>query len=255
MKEYRSFGSICVKDEFGFVYNVSKIEYFLYDDDSFKYIFKPNYDIIELLDSKIFQGIQGIDLDLKKEEYIRENIIPTFISERVPQQNREDYQELLEKCHLDFMDPILYLINTDFKYSGDNLFLIKYEDPKNIVYKIDETKSNSMTLLHDIINNITINNNVVINDVLIDHKKKYYNILIFLYSNIYKKYKDSQRIGIEKAKLNNKYKGRKAKQIDKFKFIELNELVNNKQMSVKDASNILGISIYKFYRLRKDLQK
>lgn len=52
-------------------------------------------------------------MDLKKKEYIRKNIIPTFISERVPQKNREDFYELLEKLNMKFMDPIEYLIRTD----------------------------------------------------------------------------------------------------------------------------------------------
>lgn len=43
---------------------------------------------MNLLDVDIFQGIPGIDLDLKKEKYIRDNVIPSFISERFPSQNR-----------------------------------------------------------------------------------------------------------------------------------------------------------------------
>lgn len=87
----------------------------------FEYVFEPNYFLIDLLDSKYFQGIPGLNLDLKKQEYIRKNIIPTFISERVPQKNREDFYELLEKLNMKSMDPIEYLIRTD-----DSILVIIY---------------------------------------------------------------------------------------------------------------------------------
>ena len=39
---------------------------------SFKYIFRPYYDIIELCNTSFFQGIPGLNLELKKEEYNEE---------------------------------------------------------------------------------------------------------------------------------------------------------------------------------------
>ena len=84
MKTYTSKGIICIAGQFDLIYRVADIFYYLNDDDSFKYVFKPNYAVTELISSWYFQGIPGLNLDLKKEEYIRENRVPVFISERVP---------------------------------------------------------------------------------------------------------------------------------------------------------------------------
>lgn len=57
----------------------------------------------------MFQGIPSLNLDLKKEVYVRENILPTFILERVPSKNREDLYDLLKSVNLTYIDPIEYL--------------------------------------------------------------------------------------------------------------------------------------------------
>lgn len=68
MNIYSSKGSICLNGPFNLTYRVCDIFYYLNSDDSFKYIFKPNYCVIELLDSKYFQGIPGLNLEFKKDE-------------------------------------------------------------------------------------------------------------------------------------------------------------------------------------------
>ena len=80
MKKLVTQGDICLQDEYNFVYKVAEIVYTLWENENFVYEIKPNYSVIELLDAKDFQGIPGLDLDLKKERYIRENIVPVFIS-------------------------------------------------------------------------------------------------------------------------------------------------------------------------------
>ncbi len=84
MKSVIKKGFICVKDEYNIVYRVCLLTHIENDDGTFRYEFRPNYFVISLLDSNLFQGIPGLNLDLKKEVYVRENILPTFISERVP---------------------------------------------------------------------------------------------------------------------------------------------------------------------------
>ncbi|MDD7043622.1 MAG: recombinase family protein, partial [Mollicutes bacterium] len=115
MKAYISKGTICIKGPFQLIYAVCKITYQLNEDDSFKYVFEPNYSVISLLDSSIFQGIPGLNLDLKRKEYIRIKT-PTFIAERVPSKKREDYLDLLAKVDMDYMDPIEYLIRSKEQY-------------------------------------------------------------------------------------------------------------------------------------------
>ncbi len=71
MKSFESGGTICLKGQNNFIYKICKITYRLFEDESFEYVFEPNYFLIDLLDSKYFQGIPGLNLDLKKQEYIR----------------------------------------------------------------------------------------------------------------------------------------------------------------------------------------
>ena len=75
MKTYKSKGIISLKGPFNIVYKLCEIEYILYEDETFEYDFTPNYCVMSLMSSYYFQGIPGLNLDLKKEKYIRKNII------------------------------------------------------------------------------------------------------------------------------------------------------------------------------------
>lgn len=54
MREVKTAGMICVKDDYGFEYHISKIEYIEREDESYSYLFTPNYSVIDLLSSSIF---------------------------------------------------------------------------------------------------------------------------------------------------------------------------------------------------------
>ena len=123
MKSITSEGLICVRDKNNTEYRVCRIIYTLNEDETFKYVFRPDYNVIAQTDSSFFQGIPGLNLDLHKPEYVRDNIVPTFISERVPQPNREDLYDLLAHLGMEYMNPIEYLIKTDMQYSGDKLYV------------------------------------------------------------------------------------------------------------------------------------
>lgn len=257
MKTYNSKAIICVKDQYNFEYRLCTISYFLNDDESFKYVFEPNYSIISLTSAIFFQGIPGLNLDLHKKEYIRDNVLPTFISERVPNKNREDYHELLAEVNMSFMDPLLYLIKTNKYYSGDYLYLIPYEEKEEVLINNLITKDNTTSYIKKILNNITKGNNILINNEEIndENRKLIYNILINIYSRSLEANKIKQLDGITIAKNNNKYKGRKPLKIDKLKFLEVLSRVKNKEITSKEAANLLNISIDKFYREKNKLQK
>ena len=72
MREVKTTGMICVKDDYVFEYHISKIEYIEREDESYSYLFTPNYSVIDLLPSSVFQGIPGLNLDLRKEQYRRD---------------------------------------------------------------------------------------------------------------------------------------------------------------------------------------
>ena len=90
MRKLTTSGFICLEDDYKLVYKIAKIEYEEWEDGAFVYRFYPFYKVIDMLPDSLFQGIPGLDLSLKQAVYERKNIIPTFISERTPSENRED---------------------------------------------------------------------------------------------------------------------------------------------------------------------
>lgn len=257
MKEYISKGIICIKDKYDIVYHLCVITYILYEDDTFEYIFEPNYSVVGLLPTSFFDTLPGINLDLKKKKYIRKNITPTFISERVVGKNREDYFELLKERNMDFMDPIIYMIRSKKQYSGDRLFVVEYKDKNIVNIDIKNDKTNMAGYIKKILLEIGKGNDIRIVDTSIndDNRKQIYNLLYTLYSKSIDYNKKKQKEGISKAKSENKYKGRKPIRIEGFKVLEMANRVKNKELSSKEAAKALGISIDKYYRELKKLQK
>ena len=255
MRKYISKGIICVKGSLGLVYAVCKITYTLSEDDNYEFVFEPNYPVIDLLDSSVFQGIPGLNLDLRKKEYIRNNSIPTFISERVPTEKREDYFELLSKVNMEFMDPIEYLIRSKEQYSGDKLFVKPYNDKATISLDFKGNETNS-TIIKHILENICLGNDIIINNQIIDdtNRKMFYDVFIKIYSRSYMLKKEAQKQGIISAKKTGIYKGRKPIIVDELKFRGMLLRVEKKQISPKQAAKELNISIDKYYRFKKQLQ-
>ena len=101
--------------------SVGQIDYQEFDEENFQYVISPYWDIIDGLPPSIFQGIPGIDMDLRLKHYYRANYIPTFIAERTPSENREDLWELLESVGLDYYDRFEWLLRTTLNSANDNL--------------------------------------------------------------------------------------------------------------------------------------
>lgn len=252
MNKLISTGMICLKNDLNIEFYVCKITYILNEDESFKYIFEPNYNVISLLDSDIFQGIPGLNLDLKRKQYIRTSL-PVFISERVPQKNREDFNEILSSLNMDYMNHIDYLIKTKMKYSGDNFYVKEFENKQKIIINKISNKNNTANTIKIILNNITKGNDVIINNLVINDKnrKDIYQTLIYIYQKAYNFIYSKQKEGIKNT--NHIYKGRKPIYVDKLEFLTLQDKINKKEISIKDACLKLGISIDKYYRYKKSL--
>ncbi len=103
--------------------SVAQIDYQIFDDENFQYVISPYWEIIDGLSASVFQGIPGIDMDLRLKSYYRVNYIPTFISERTPSKKREDLWELLETVGLDYYDRFEWLLRTDMRAANDNLIV------------------------------------------------------------------------------------------------------------------------------------
>ena len=254
---FESKGTICVFDKNKLLYAICEIDYLLNEDETFKYTFKPNYSVIELLKSDVFQGIPGLNLDLKKDEYIRENIVPTFISERVPPKSRENYYMMLEEHGLDYMNPIMYLVNDSGRYSGDNLFVLSFMEKMEVSYDDYHNNKTNNALIRDIISDICLGNDVIIGGQRIDdtNRKAFYDVLSSIYLRSLNINKKAQEEGINRAKERGVYKGRKAISVDMLKYMELLENVKEKKLTPREAADKLGISIDKYYRIKKKLQK
>lgn len=254
MNSIVSSGLICVKNKLNIEFSLCKIEYVLFEDETFKYVFTPYYDVIKLLDDD-FQGIPGIELELNKKEYIRENVVPTFISERVPSEKRENFQELLEEVELTHMNPIEYLIRTKLKYSGDSLYIKPFIDRKTISLDTLVGKSNSLGTTKIILDNLAAGNEIILRSDLITNNRMTFKTLLYIYEKGYKDIKSQQQNGIHKAKKEQRYCGRKPLDVDELLFLEQIESLTNGLTNLDDALIKLNISKSTFYRLKKKLQK
>lgn len=257
MREIITRGDICLNDEYNFTYKVADIIYTEREDESFVYEIRPDYSVISLLDTKDFQGIPGLDLDLKKESYIRENVIPVFISERSPGKNREDLWALLKDCDMQYLNQLEWLIRTDTKYSGDKLFVQRPENKTLNVDSINSLGNRSAVICRKMLETICYGNTVISPSVRIDdeNRKQYFELLIALYSTE-RKFIDSQRsAGIAASAKNGNYKGRERIKIDKLAAQEIFLDYEAKNINSTDASKKLGISKSTFLRRYREYKK
>ncbi len=184
MKTYESRGSICFPGPYGLIYRICDLTYYLDDDETFHYVFTPNYAVIELLEGTSFQGIPGLNLDLKKKQYVRLEKTPVFISERVPGKNREDLQELLERVGLEYMDPIEYLIRTDEQYFGDPLFVLPYREKSVFTMDGGQSSKTSAVLMKEALTHICEGDDLFFCGQTIDDSNRlaFHRVFLSLYS-------------------------------------------------------------------------
>ena len=256
MNEITTSGIICLKDGYNFEYQISEIDYIEYDNNEYKYLFYPYYNVINLLNSKLFQGIPGLDLDLKLKCYERKNITPVFISERTPSKNRVDLYELLDKYNMKSLNRLEWLIRTDMKYFGDNFYVIRKENNNQTI------KVNSMfdlvkrfdSIHKELLKIICLGQNLDCNEITIndENRKYYYDLLMPIYIKQYN-YKINQiNQGINKAKDNNIYKGRKRILIDPLLFEQIIKDYKDNKISIEEVIKTLNISKSTFFRRLKN---
>lgn len=254
MNQITTTAMICLDDDSGFTYSISRIVYVLREDESFSYTFTPNYNVIELLNSTLFQGIPGLDLDLRKPKYVRENITPVFISERTPGENREDLWKLLEDNSMDYLNRLEWLIRTNTRYSGDRLYAKRWDasDDKHCVNYtvIEQAEPRSAATIQHLLQVICAGNDIKAANFVIDdsNRKAFYSLLTSLYQKE-KRYIDKQRAdGIRKSAAQGNYRGRTPIQIDDTKLLEVITKYRNDKMSAQEAAALLGVSRSTFFR-------
>ena len=256
MREITTKGTICLDDRYGLTYNLATIEYTEREDESYRYAITPNYSVMALPDVSLFQGIPGLDLELGLETYVRDNITPVFISERSPQRNRENLVECLDACGMDYLNPLEWLIRTDSRYSGDSLYVRKYEEPHIVhVDSIGDFGNRSSRICRKMLENICIGNNIEADEITVTdlNRLNIYRMLMVLYTKDRAHLDCARREGIENGAAHGNYRGRLRAAIDPFKLSELIEDYKAKRITGDEAAKRLGISRSTFMRRLKEL--
>ena len=257
MKEAVTSGVICLDGEYDFTYYIADIKYTEREDESFCYEITPNYSVIDLLTTEYFQGIPGLDLGLKKKSYIRENVVPVFISERTPGENREDLWELLKECDMQYLNRLEWLIRTKTRYSGDGMYVCR-PDKKDInVLSIAELGNRSSVICRKILESICSGAQIITEDYVIDdsNRKAYFELFMALYKTERKYLEERRRKGISKSASLGKYKGRARIKIDS---MELNDIFSKYELGVingREAAEKLDISASTFFRRYREYRK
>ena len=274
---YISTGIIKALMDTGEKVSVGEIEYQEYDEENFQYIITPYWDIIDGLPSSLFQGIPGINMDLRLNHYYRVNYTPVFISERSPSKNREDLWELMESVGLDYYDRFEWLLRTSLRCGNDNLIVERKREGK--VSEIFDSKilsslqygdrvviedlsklTKSVSSYNDIIFTLVTNGIDVIDredNVIIDKCSRSALVSIAVAQRIIKhnEYLSKRQEGIENAKKQDKYTGRKPIDVDDMLLEEVYKEFKEGHISLEEALKRTKIpSKSTFYRKIKNIK-
>lgn len=185
-----------------------------FEEEEFQYIIHPYWEIVDGLPASIFQGIPGINMELRQTDYYRVNYEPVFITERSPSKNREDMWKLMQDVGLDYYNRFEWLLRTDMRAGNDNLIAepIYEEQP----------------------------------EPLVDHMSDLGKTVA----------KNNQMQGIQKAKEEKKYKGRKKIEISAVMMEEICRGLDNGTIGVKEAMERLHLTSQStFYRRLREYRE
>ncbi len=255
--------------------SVAQIDYQEFDEENFQYVISPYWEIIDGLPASVFQGIPGIDMDLRLQHYYRANYIPAFIAERTPSENREDLWDLLESVGLDYYDRFEWLLRTKLRSSNDNLIVdrrrpnqvveeytsgvlqtLQYGD-KVIVESLESIADTTTAFSDFIFTAVTSGIDVIgqAGHILIDAATRSAMVPTMVVERIISRREQAEKriAGIEQAKKDGKYAGRKPLQIDEHLLLQVSKELNEGLITVEEAMSRTGIkSRSTFYRkLRK----
>lgn len=251
--------------------SVAQIDYQEFDEENFQYTITPYWEIIDGLPASVFQGIPGINMDLRLQSYYRVNYVPTFISERTPSENREDLWELLEDVGLDYYDRFEWLLRTTLRSANDNLIVerkreysvvkkfnakaldeMQYGD-KMIVQTISEIAHTTAGYSEAIFCAATRGIDIISSDgqLVIDAVARQSLVPIVVAQKIleYTEHKKSRKAGIERAKKDGKYAGRKPISVDEKVLCQVAKEIKEGLITVEEAMRRTKInSKSTFYR-------
>ena len=258
--------------------SVAQIDYQEFDEENFQYVIQPYWEIIDGLPASVFQGIPGIDMDLRLEKYYRVNYIPTFIAERTPSENREDVWELLETVGLDYYDRFEWLLRTTMRAANDNLIVerrretqlteqfslgklttLQYGD-KVIVDSLESIADTNAGYSDGIFKALTVGVDILNQrgEILVDINTRSSMIPIVVTQRIitHREHMINRKEGIEKAKKEGKYTGRKPIEVDEKVLKQVNNELKAGLITVEEAMKRTKIgSKSTFYRKVRMLEE
>ena len=143
---YRNIGLIKVVDRFNRRFSIGEIILERFDEQNFQYIIRPYWQSIDTLPHGLFQGIPGINMEIRNKSYYRVNITPSFISMRTPSESREDVRELMESVGLDYYDRFEWLLRTEIRCGDDNLIVVRKPNDNVTVNGVKDAGKVTLTL-------------------------------------------------------------------------------------------------------------
>lgn len=236
----------CIYSKFGYItlpvgksiyFKLSKLTYELFEDESYQYTFEPYYEVIDGLGTKA--DIPGVNLELRKESFYRVNLTPVFVSDRTFPKSRVEARKLLKESNLDYYSPILWLMDSDYTYTGDSL-LLKSDTFFNELDKIKESKNIYRHILY-VLQNLGSREEFKIGDILVNDTNR--KLLIQIYMNQYKLIEDTYYKKLRKNP------GRKKNKVSIILMKEVVFLYEKKIISLQEAMERIDVkSEATFYR-------
>lgn len=257
--------------------SVAQIDYQEFDEENFQYVISPYWDIVDGLPASVFQGIPGIDMDLRLKDYYRVNYVPTFIAERTPSESREDLWELLESVDLDYYDRFEWLLRTKMRAANDNLIVERRRIEETVEELVDgvisglqygdkliansiESMADSVAGLSETMFNIVTRGIDVITEsgqVLIDAMARSSMVTYMITQRIMARRERTanHQAGIDQAKKEGKYVGRKPTSVDENVLRQVMQELEDGIISVEDAMRRTKVnSRSTFYRKIRGLK-
>ena len=272
---YVSSGIIKAVMKSGEKVSIAQIDYQEFDEENFQYVFSPYWEIVDGLPASVFQGIPGIDMELRLKNYYRVNYTPTFISERTPSESREDLWELLDSVGLNYYDRFEWLLRTNMKAANDNLIVERRRNEKvvrqfapgilsemqygdKVILESMETIAGTTAGLTDGMFHILVSGiDVVTQDgkVLVDMMTRSAMVPYMMTQRLiaYRERIINRQVGIEQAKKDGKYTGRKPIEVDENMLGQIAKELDDGIITIEEAMKRMKInSRSTFYRkLRK----
>lgn len=261
MRSHTTEGLICLDGPYGLIYQIGKMVYVVYEDETYRYEFIPNWSVIDLLGSPEYQGVPGFNMDKRKDAYVRENMTPTFIAERAPSENREGLWELLADVGMDYLDKLEWLVRTDTRYIGDGFYvstLSKFKRLSSIeLTTIVADSQNALTAQMKVLKQLCAGESIKMHgeEIGSEARKTLHTMLRSLIEKTYG-YREKQRLkGIRQAAEQGRYAGRKRKSLDPLVLAETIDFYDKGFLDAQQAAHRLNVSQATFFRRLKEYRE